>query len=75
MLLGLGRGLKRLQLTIGFIIARFEVLVGIIAISIFIDVLNKASLSILPHNYFMGIVGSIVTPYRIIIILLKDLLL
>jgi hypothetical protein len=75
MLLGSGRDLKRLQLTIGFIVARFRVLVGIIAIYVFIDILSKAILSILPCDYFMGIVKSIVTPYRIVIILLKNLLL
>jgi len=32
MLLGLGGGLKRLQLTIGFIAAQFRALVGIIII-------------------------------------------
>jgi len=47
--LGLGRDLERLQLTIGFIAARFIVLVGII-------------------------VKSIMATYKIIIILLKDLL-
>ena len=55
--------------------ALFEVLVGIIAIYIFVDVFNKAIPSILLCNYFIGIVKSIVTPYRIIMILLKDLLL
>ena len=39
------------------------------------DVFNKAILSILPPDYFMGIVKSIITFYRIVIILLKDLLL
>ena len=75
MLLGSSRDLERLQLTIGFIAARFKALTGIIAIYIFTDILSKAVLSILPHNYFTGIVKSIVTPYRIVIILLKDLLL
>ena len=50
-------------------------LVGITAIYIFADILNKAILSILLRDYFMGIVKSIVTPYRIVIIPLKDLLL
>ena len=45
------------------------------AIYIFADVLNKAVLSIFLYNHFTGIVKSIVTPYRIIIIPLKDLLL
>ena len=75
MLLGSSGDLKRLQLTIGFIAARFKVLIGITAIYIFVDVLSKAILNVLPRNYFMGIVKSIVTLYRIIIILLKDLLL
>ena len=75
MLLGLSRDLKRLQLTIGFIVARFRALVNITAIYIFADVLGKAVLSIFLYNYFTGIVKSIVTPYRIVIILLKDLLL
>ena len=75
MLLGLGRGLERLQLTIGFITARFKALAGIAAIHIFVDVLSKAILSVLLRDYFTGIVKSIVTPYRIIIIPLKDLLL
>ena len=75
MLLGFSGNLKKLQLTIGFIATRFKVLANITAIYIFVDILNKAILSILPRNYFMGIVKSIVTPYRIIIILLKDLLL
>ena len=48
---------------------------GIIAIYIFADVLSKAVLSILPRDYFAGTVKSIVTPYRIVIIPLKDLLL
>ena len=50
-------------------------IVNIIAIHIFMDVFNKAILSILLRDYFMGIVKSIVTPYRIVIILLKDFLL
>ena len=75
MLLGFSGDLKRLQLTIGFIAARFKILAGIAAIYIFADILNKAILSVLPRNYFMGTVKSIVTFYRIIIILLKDLLL
>ena len=54
---------------------RFRALAGIVAIYIFTDVLSKAVLSILLYNYFMGIVKSIITPYRIIIIPLKNLLL
>ena len=54
---------------------QFRALADIIAIYIFADVLSKAVPSILLHNYFTGIVKSIVTPYRIIIILLKNLLL
>ena len=45
------------------------------ALPIFVDVLNKAILSVLPYNYFTGIVKSIITPYRIVIIPLKNLLL
>ena len=75
MLLGSSRDLKRLQLTIKFIAAQFKVLISIAAIYIFMDILSKAILSILPCNYFMGTVESIITPYRIIIILFKDLLL
>ena len=75
MLPGFNRDLKRLQLTIGFIVVQFKVLAGITAIHIFTDVLNKAVLSILPRDYFIGIVKSIVISYRIIIIPLKDLLL
>jgi VIT1/CCC1 family predicted Fe2+/Mn2+ transporter len=75
MLLGLGRDLERLQLTIGFIAVWFGALVGIAAIYIFMDVLSKAVLSVLLCDYFIGMVESIVTPYRIIMILLKDLLL
>ena len=62
MLLGLSGDLKRLQLIIGFIAAQFKALVGIIAIYVFIDILSKAVLSILPRNYFTDIVKSIVTP-------------
>ena len=75
MLLSSSRDLKRLQLTIKFIAARFKVLVGIIAIHIFADVFSKAILNVFPRDYFMGIIKSIITPYRIIIIPLKDLLL
>ena len=75
MLLGLNRDLKRLQLTIRFIAARFKVLVNIAAIHIFINVFSKAILSVLPRDHFTGIVKSIITPYRIVIIPLKDLLL
>jgi TctA family transporter len=75
MLLGLGGDLERLQLTIGFIAAQFRALAGIIAIYIFADVLSKAVLSVFPHNYFIGTVKSIVTPYRIVMIPLKDFLL
>ena len=75
MLLGFSGNLKRLQLIIGFIVARFIVLAGIVAIYIFTDILNKAILSILLYNHFMGIVKSIITFYRIVIILLKDFLL
>ena len=73
--LGSSRDLERLQLTIGFIAARFKALISIIAIYIFADVLSKAVLSVLPRDYFMGTVKSIITPYRIVIIPLKDLLL
>ena len=55
--------------------AQFKILVGITAIYIFTDILSKAILSVLPRDHFIGIVKSIVTPYRIIIIPLKDLLL
>ena len=75
MLLGFNKNLKRLQLIIGFIVAQFKVLVGIAAIHIFVDVFSKAILSVLLCNYFTGIVKSIITLYRIIIILLKDFLL
>ena len=54
---------------------RFEALIGIIAIYIFVDILSKAIPSVLLCDYFMGIVKSIITPYRIIIIPLKNLLL
>ena len=70
-----GGDLERLQLTIGFIAARFKALVGIVAIYVFADVLSKAVLSVLPRDYFTSTVKSIVTPYRIVIIPLKDLLL
>ena len=62
MLLGLGRDLERLQLTIGFIAARFKASAGIIAIYVFADILSKAVLSVLPRDYFTGTVKSIVTP-------------
>ena len=75
MLLGSSRDLKRLQLIIGFIAARFKALIGIITIHIFTDVFSKAILSILLCNHFTGIVKFIITPYKIIIIPLKDLLL
>ena len=55
--------------------ARFEALVGIAAIYIFMDILSKAIPSVLPRDYFIGIVKSIITPYRIVIIPLKNLLL
>jgi len=71
----LSRDLKRLQLTIGFIAARFKALAGIIIIQVFIGVLGKAILNILLHDYLKGIVKTIVAAYRIIIISLKDLLL
>ena len=48
-------------------------LAGIVGIYIFIDVFGKAILSILPRDYFIGIIKSIVTPYKIVIIPLKDL--
>ena len=54
---------------------QFKALVGIIAIYIFVNVLSKALLSIFSRDYFTDTVKSIVTPYRIIMILLKDLLL
>ena len=44
-------------------------LVDIIAIYIFTDVFSKAILSILLYNYFTGIVKSIITPYRIMVVL------
>ena len=75
MLLGSSGDLKKLQLTIKFIAAQFKALVDIIAIYIFIDVLSKAILNVLLRNHFMGIVKSIITLYRIIIIPLKNLLL
>ena len=55
--------------------AQFRALAGIAAIYIFADILSKADLSVLPYNYFIGTVKSIVTPYRIVMIPLKDLLL
>jgi hypothetical protein len=39
------------------------------------EVLGKAVLSILPRDYLKGTVKTIVAAYRIVIILLKDLLL
>ena len=54
---------------------QFKALTGITVIYIFIDVFNKAIPSVLLYNYFTGMVKSIITPYRIIIILLKDFLL
>ena len=75
MLLGSSGDLKRLQLTIKFIVVRFKALPGITTIYIFTDIFSKAILSILPRDYFIGIVESIITLYRIIIIPLKDLLL
>ena len=75
MLLSLGKDLKRLQLTIKFIVAWFKVLVDITAIYIFADVLSKAVLSILLCDYLKGIVKAIVAAYRIVMIPLKDLLL
>ena len=50
-------------------------LIGILVIYIFIDVFSKAILSVLLRDYFMGTVKFIVTPYRIVMIPLKDLLL
>ena len=73
--LGSSRDLKRLQLTIGFIAVQFKALASIIAIYIFANVLSKTVLSVLLCNHFTGIVESIITPYRIVIIPLKDLLL
>ena len=55
--------------------ARFKALAGIIAIYIFTDIFSKAILSVFLCNYFTDIVKSIITPYRIIIIPFKDLLL
>ena len=55
--------------------AQFKALAGIIAIYIFTDIFSKAVLSVLLRDYFIGTVRSIVTPYRIVIIPLKDLLL
>ena len=60
MSLGLGGDLKRLQLAIEFMAARFKVLVGIIVIQVFAEVLSKAVLSVLPRNYLKGIVKIIV---------------
>jgi len=39
------------------------------------EVLGKAVLNILPYNYLKDIVKTIVAAYRIVMILLKDLLL
>jgi len=39
------------------------------------EIFNETILSILPRNYLVGIVKSIVATYRIVIIPLKDLLL
>ena len=55
--------------------ARFKALINITAIYIFVDIFSKVILSILLYNHFINIVKSIVTPYRIVIIPLKDLLL
>ena len=55
--------------------ARFKALVDIIAIYVFTIILSKAVLSVLPRDYFIDTVKYIVTPYRIVIIPLKDLLL
>ena len=52
-----------------------SLLQGIIVTYVFADILSKAVLSILPRDYFIGTVKSIVTSYRIVIIPLKDLLL
>ena len=54
---------------------QFKALVGITAIYIFMDVFSKVILSVFPRDYFIDIVESIITPYRIVMIPLKDLLL
>ena len=71
----MGRDLERLQLTIGFITAQFIALAGITIIQVFTEIFSKAIPSILPRDYLIGTVKSIVATYRIIIIPLKDLLL
>ena len=73
--LGSGGNLERLQLTIGFIAARFGALASIIVIQVFTEVLSKAVPSILSYDYLEGTVKTIVAAYRIVIIPLKDLLL
>ena len=55
--------------------ARFVILIGIIIIQIFAEIFSEIILSVLPCDYFAGIVESIVATYRIVMILLKDLLL
>ena len=74
-LLGLSRDLKRLQLTIRFIAIQFIALAGIAVIQVFTKIFSKAILNIFLHNYLIGIVKSIITTYKIVIIPLKDLLL
>ena len=70
----MGGDLERLQLAIGFITARFIALAGIIIIQVFAEIFSEAVLSVLPHNYLVGMVKSIIATYRIIIIPLKNLL-
>ena len=55
--------------------ARFIALAGIIVIQVFAEIFSKANLSLLPRNYLISTIKSIVATYRIIIIPLKDLLL
>ena len=71
---GSGGDLERLQLTIGFMAARFEALAGIAVIQVFAEVLSEAVPSVLPRDYLEGTVKTIVATYRIIMIPLEDLL-
>ena len=73
-MLGSSRGLERLQLTIGFIAAQFGALAGIVVIQVFTKVLDEAVPNILPRDHLAGIVESIVTSHKVVMIPLEDLL-
>ena len=71
----LGGDLKRLRLTIGFMVMQFKALAGITVIQVFVEVFGAAVLSTFLCSYLKNTVETIIAAHKIIMIPFENLLL